>query len=125
MKKIMPFLFICTALIVVGCNKPNNKPLSGNELNLSVEQLRIQFGDGEETIIEDSSVINDINKMISSSEYMPTSTTAGVGQAFTITWHNKLNYSSSGYLMSDAQLYQLMDTEVATDIIDYIQSNRF
>jgi|GEM_PF-1542266 len=125
MKKIIGLL-LCTALIILllGCTKANKELLSGHELSLSVDQLHLQFGNGEEAIIEDPNVISEINAMISSSDYTPVVTTEGVGQIFTIKWSDQLSYSSSGYLTNNSKLYQVMNKEVNNEINELIQSGK-
>jgi len=122
MKKIIGLL-LCTALIILllGCTKADTESLTGHDLSLSVEQLQLKFGNGDEVIIEDPNVISEINGMISSSDYTPVKSTEGVGQIFTIRWNDKLSYSSSGYLTNNSKLYQVMNTEVKNEIVEFIQ----
>jgi uncharacterized lipoprotein YajG len=123
MKKIIVLIVICSSLLFTGCNKEQTQTLIGQQLNLSAEQLYVQYGNGQAVIIEDANVINEINNMIKSSDFMPVKATSGVGQTFTITWNDELKYTSTGYLYNKSQLYEIINKEVISNLHVYIQSN--
>src|SRR4051812_23405383 len=113
-KSLIFILIIVLASWLTACKK-NNDDATGIFVNNSIEEnineIPIQYGDGNRTIMDDGQSISHVIQSLKSMNYKEVELPDTVGQSFTLQLSRvkELEYVSTGYIRINETLYKASD----------------